>query len=48
VFDPATTRSIHVDSRYVLWNLAEVGRAERVLRELGFGDPPGPGAQSAR
>ena len=27
LFDPTTTRSIHVDSRYMLWNMAEVDGA---------------------
>ena len=34
LFDPATTRSIHVDSRYMLWNMAEVDGAIRLLREM--------------
>jgi hypothetical protein len=36
VFDPVTTRSIHVDSRYMLWNMAEVDGAANLLREMGF------------
>lgn len=34
VFDPVTTRSIHVDSRYMLWNMAEVDGAINLLREM--------------
>jgi peptidase S46-like protein len=34
VFDPVTTRSIHVDSRYMLWNMAEVDGAIRLLQEM--------------
>lgn len=36
VFDPVTTRSIHVDSRYMLWNMAEVDGAANLLKEMGF------------
>jgi hypothetical protein len=34
LFDPTTTRSIHVDSRYMLWNMAEVDGAIRLLQEM--------------
>ena len=34
LFDPVTTRSIHVDSRYMLWNMAEVDGAGNLLREM--------------
>jgi hypothetical protein len=34
VFDPATTRSIHVDSRYMLWTMAEVDGAANLLKEM--------------
>lgn len=34
LFDAVTTRSIHVDSRYMLWNMAEVDGAANLLREL--------------
>jgi hypothetical protein len=34
LFEPATTRSIHVDSRYMLWNMAEVDGAVNLLREM--------------
>jgi Peptidase S46 len=40
VFDPVTTRSIHVDSRYMLWNMAEVDGAINLLREMGFATAP--------
>jgi hypothetical protein len=35
LFDAVTTRSIHVDSRYMLWNMAEVDGATNLLREMG-------------
>lgn len=35
LFDPVTTRSIHVDIRYMLWNMAEVDGATRLLDEMG-------------
>ena len=34
LFDPTTTRSIHVDSRYMLWNMAEVDGATNLLQEM--------------
>ncbi|MBM4393530.1 MAG: S46 family peptidase, partial [Deltaproteobacteria bacterium] len=34
-YDPALTRSIHVDVRYLLWMLDEVERAQVLLSELG-------------
>jgi hypothetical protein len=40
LFDPVTTRSIHVDSRYLLWNMAEVDGAANLLQELGFAEAP--------
>ncbi|MGE4359714.1 MAG: S46 family peptidase, partial [Lysobacteraceae bacterium] len=35
VFDPALTRTIHVDSRYMLWVMDEVHPAPAILEELG-------------
>ncbi len=35
VFDPALTRTIHVDSRYMLWVMDEVYPAPAILEELG-------------
>ncbi len=35
VFDPAITRTIHVDSRYMLWIMDEVFPAPAILEELG-------------
>jgi hypothetical protein len=35
VFDPSGTRSIQVDSRYLLWYLSDVARAGHLLAELG-------------
>lgn len=34
LFDPVTTRSIHVDVRYMLWNMAEVDGATNLLEEM--------------
>jgi hypothetical protein len=34
LFDSVKTRSIHVDSRYMLWNMAEVDGAKRLLDEM--------------
>ncbi len=36
VFNPVTTRSIHVDSRYMLWNMAAVDGAGHLLKEMGI------------
>ena len=36
VFDPAITRTIHVDSRYMLWVMDEVHPAPAILEELGI------------
>jgi len=33
---PVTTRSIQVDSRYLLWNMADVNGAINLLREMGI------------
>ncbi|WP_156811850.1 S46 family peptidase [Robiginitomaculum antarcticum] len=33
-FDPRTTRSIHVDSRYMLWVMEKVDGADRLLNEM--------------
>jgi hypothetical protein len=35
LFDPVRTRSIHVDSRYMLWTMAEVDGAANLLKEIG-------------
>jgi hypothetical protein len=36
LFDQMKTRSIHVDSRYMLWNMAEVDGAGNLLKEMGI------------
>jgi hypothetical protein len=36
LFDPIKTRSIHVDSRYMLWNMAVVDAAVNLLKEMGI------------
>jgi hypothetical protein len=38
VFDPALTRAIHVDARYMVWVMREVDRAHSLLREMGVED----------
>jgi hypothetical protein len=40
LFDEVKTRSIHVDSRYMLWNMAEVDGATNLLKEMRIGQPP--------
>ncbi len=36
IFNPALTRSIHVDTRYMRWVMDEVDHAERLLKEMGL------------
>ena len=36
LFDKVKTRSIHVDTRYMLWNMSEVDGAANLLQEMGF------------
>jgi len=36
LYDPIRTRSIHVDVRYMLWTMAEVDGATRLLKEMGI------------
>jgi hypothetical protein len=36
VFNGATTRTIHVDARYMLWVMDKVDNADHVLREMGI------------
>ena len=33
-FDPRTTRSIHVDSRYMLWVMEKLDDAEHLIKEM--------------
>jgi hypothetical protein len=35
-FDPSINRSIHVDSRYMLWTMDKVDGAQHLLREMGL------------
>ena len=35
LFDTEKTRSIHVDSRYMLWTMSEVDGATNLLKEIG-------------
>jgi hypothetical protein len=37
LFDDVKTRSIHVDSRYMLWNMADVDGAGHLIKEMGIG-----------
>jgi len=39
LFDKVKTRSIHVDSRYMLWNMTEVDGVDNLLKELGIVNP---------
>lgn len=39
-FDDATTRSIHVDARYMLWVMDKVDGAANLLEEMGVGAQP--------
>ena len=43
LFDTEKTRSIHVDSRYMLWTMTEVDGAAHLVREMGVGVKPGIG-----
>ncbi len=36
IFNPALTRSIHVDTRYMRWVMDEVDHADRLLEEMGL------------
>jgi hypothetical protein len=36
IFNPALTRSIHVDARYMRWVMDEVDHADRLLAEMGL------------
>jgi Peptidase S46 len=36
IYNPALTRSIHVDARYMRWTMDEVDHAERLLEEMGL------------
>ena len=40
LFDQVKTRSIHVDSRYMLWNMAEVDGAGHLLKEMRVAEAP--------
>jgi hypothetical protein len=35
LYDAVRTRSIHVDSRYMLWTMSEVDGATNLLKEIG-------------
>jgi hypothetical protein len=40
-FDPAITRAIHVDARYMLWVMSELDGADNLLREMRIVYPAG-------
>ena len=40
VFNPAQTRAIHVDIRYMLWVMDEVDQADHLIREMGLEPTP--------
>jgi len=46
LFDSVKTRSIHVDSRYMLWTMAEVDGAKRLLDEMGVSLTAASGAKA--
>ena len=48
LFDAVKTRSIHVDSRYMLWTMAEVDGAGRLLDEMGVSLKPASGTGTSR
>jgi len=48
LFDPIKTRSIHVDSRYMLWTMAEVDGAKRLLDEMRVSRTPRPAGPAAK
>jgi hypothetical protein len=41
LFDPSLKRTIHVDVRYILWLMENVGKAPRLLQEMGVEHPQG-------
>ena len=47
LFDAVKTRSIHVDSRYMLWTMAEVDGAKHLLDEMGVSLTTRPAAKPA-
>jgi hypothetical protein len=47
LFDPVRTRSIHVDTRYMLWTMAEVDGATNLLAEIEGLPGPADSPQSA-
>ena len=40
MFNPAQTRAIHVDIRYMLWVMDEVDQADHLIREMGLEPTP--------
>jgi len=35
MYDPKINRTIHVDSRFMLWTMEKVDGADRLLKEMG-------------
>jgi hypothetical protein len=49
LFDAVKARSIHVDGRYMLWTMAEVDGAKRLLDEMGVSlTAPAPAREPAK
>lgn len=44
-FDPAVTRAIHVDARYMLWVMKEIDQADNLLKEMTIKYPRKSGAK---
>ena len=36
VFNPATTRTIHVDARYMIWTMDLLDGADHLIKEMGL------------
>ena len=47
LFDPVTTRSIHVESRYMLWNMMDVDGAANLLAEMSLAPGTAAAAKAA-
>ncbi len=48
LFDPVRTRSIHVDTRYMLWTMAEVDGATNLIEEIAGGPAAADAPPAAR
>jgi len=36
IFDGTTTRTIHVDTRYMIWTMGTLDRADNLVQEMGI------------